>query len=218
MTSAALELRNVRLPDPPVPISLEVPAGAFVTIVTSPVQGSGLFRVLLGFDRPVSGAVRVLGDDPAALSAPALRRFRRRVGSSLLPDGLMANVTLRANVALPLLFGDGCSTDEADACADEILGRFALHGWAERRPADLPPDKRQVATLARALAARPELLLLQDPLTSVANSEAVRLMRLCREYAATIVAAVHDDDEAVCRLADTSAVWDETGYREMVRV
>ena len=217
MTSAALELHDVRLPDQAVPISLDVAAGAFVTIVTSPAQGNTLFRVLLGLDTPAGGTVRVLGEEPATLSAQALRRFRRRVGSSLLPDGLMANITLRANVALPLVFGDGCSTDEAHARADEVLARFALRGWAERRPADLPPDKRQVAALARAVAARPELLLLHDPLTSVANSEAVRLMRLCREYATTIVAAVHDDDEAMCRMADAGAVWDDAGYREVVR-
>lgn len=213
----AIVLRDVRFAEHRGNASLDVRAGTFLTIVTSPARGGSFFRTLLGLDRPAAGTVRVLDEEPAALRAAALRRFRRRVGSSLLPDGLMANITLRDNVALPLVFGDGCSTAEAHVRADDILTRFELHGWAWRRPADLPPDKRQIASLARAVAARPELLLLHDPFTSVTNADAVRLMRQCREYATTIVAAVHDEDATVCRLADATVAWDETGVREAAR-
>jgi ABC-type transporter Mla maintaining outer membrane lipid asymmetry ATPase subunit MlaF len=199
------------------PLSLHVPAGSFVTLVTSPTQATAFFRMILGLEAPRAGAVRVLGESPQGLRRDALRMLRRRVGSCLLPDGLMANVTLRANVALPLVFGDGRDNDEADATAESVLAHFGLAEWADARPSDLAPDTRQVASLARAVAARPELLLLHDPLTSVTNIEAVRLLTLCREYATTIVAAVHGEDEAVCMMADGSAVWDERGYREIVR-
>jgi phospholipid/cholesterol/gamma-HCH transport system ATP-binding protein len=217
----ALELRALRpqraLQSWRAPLSLQLSAGAFLTLVTSPSQAAALFRLILGLELPAAGAIRVLGVEPSGLSRDALRKFRRRIGSSLLPDGLMANITLRANVALPLIFGDGRTHHEAYDRADEVLTRFSLERWADRRPSDLPPDTRQVVALARAVAARPELLLLHDPLTSVGNSEAVRLMRICREYASTVVIAVHSDDEAVCLLADTNAVWDEHGYQEMSR-
>jgi ABC-type ATPase involved in cell division len=221
MSEPALELKALRphraLNTWRAPLSFQVPTGSFVTHVTSPSQAAALFRLILGLDTPAAGVVKVLGVEPHGLSRRDLRNFRRRLGASLLPDGLMANITLRANVALPLVFGDGCSHRDAQERADEVLARFALEPWADRRPSDLPADTRQVAVLARAVAARPQLLLLHDPLTSFGNSETVRLMRVCREYAPTVLTAVHGDEQAVCMLADSCAVWDEHGHREMVR-
>jgi len=199
------------------PLSLQVPTGSFVTLVTPPIQAGAFFRMTLGLEDPRAGVVRVLGESPRGLGRAALRALRRRIGSSLLPDGLMANVTLRANIALPLVFGDGRTNDDADDAADDVLAQFGLAAYADYRPSDLSPDTRQVAALARAVAARPALLLLHDPLTSVTNIDAVRLLTLCRDYASTIVAAVHGEDEAVCMMADSAAVWDERGYREIVR-
>ena len=200
-----------------VPLSLRVATGQFFTLVTSPTQAAALFRFLLGLDRPGCGTVQVLGEDPSSLRREPLRRFRRRVGSCLLPDGLLANITLRANVALPLVFGDGHSNHQSLEQADQILSHFGLGRWADRRPSDLAPDTRQVASLARAVAARPALLLLHDPLTSVSNSDAVHLLTLARDYAETVVAAVHGEDEAVCMMADGCAVWSTQGVREIVR-
>lgn len=199
------------------PLTFRVRRGAFVTLVTSPAHAASLCRLVLALDAPGAGTLTVLGQDPHGLPRAEVRRFRRRVGACLLPDGLMANITLRANVALPLVFGDGCSNREADARADDVLVHFALERWADHRPSDLAPDTRQVASLARAVAARPELLVLHDPLTSVSNADAVHLLTVCRDYATTVVAAVHGEDEAVCMMADHAAVWDARGYRELAR-
>jgi ABC-type metal ion transport system, ATPase component len=198
-------------------MSLRVPPGAFITLVTTPTQAATLFRLALGLDRPATGTVRVLGEEPHLLRRHALRRFRRRVGSCLLPDGLMANITVRANVALPLIFGDGVSTREANTRADIVLEQLDLSEWADRRPSDLSSDTRQVAALARAIAGRPELLLIHDPLTSVPNHDARRLLKVCRAHATTILAAVHDEEDAVCTMADAAMTWDAQGYRELVR-
>ena len=198
-------------------MSLRVPAGAFITVVTTPTQATTLFRLALGLDRPAAGVVRVLGVEPHLLRREAMRRFRRRIGSCLLPDGLMANVTVRANVALPLIFGDGVSTRDANTRADSVLEQLDLSEWADRRPSDLSPDTRQIAALARAIAGRPELLLIHDPLTSVPNHEARRLLAVCRAHAATILAAVHGEEEAVCTMADAAMTWDAAGFRELTR-
>ena len=198
------------------PVTFTIPSGAFVTIVTTPTLASSLFRMALGLD-PATGRVVVLGVEPHRLGRRELRTFRRRIGSSLLPDGLLANITLRTNLMVPLIYGDGMDRDDAFERAGATLEHFGLAAWVDRRPSDLPPDSRQVAARARAVVAKPELLLLHDPLTSLSNSEAMRLLVLCREYATTIVSAVHGDDEVVCELADLCATWDETGYREMVR-
>jgi ABC-type methionine transport system ATPase subunit len=221
MTAPVLELVDV-LPGADAdaweaPLDLTVAAGSFTTLVTTPAHAAALFRVLLGLDAPRAGRVAVLGEEPHRLRREPLRRLRRRIGSSLLPDGLIANITLRANVALPLVFGDGWSNHASLERADEVLDRFGLARWADRRPPDLAPDTRQVASLARAVASRPELLLLHDPLTSVSNADAVHLLTLCRALAGTVVAAVHGEDEAVCLMADHSSVWDGKGVRTSAR-
>jgi ABC-type methionine transport system ATPase subunit len=194
------------------PLSLEVEARSHAAIVTDLNLATALFRLTLGLPSSASGSVRVLGTNPHALRRRELRALRRRVGSCLLPDGLMANVTLRANIVLPLLFGDGYSMQDAQARADEVLERFRLSAWADRRPAALPPATRQVAALARAVAGRPELLLLHDPLTLVPSSEALRLLAICRELTPTVVVALHDDDEVFCRTADLVIRWGDSGY------
>jgi putative ABC transport system ATP-binding protein len=199
------------------PVSLRVESGSFVTVVTTPLLAASLFRLALGLDTPYNGTIRVLGLEPHTLRRAELRRFRRRVGSALLPDGLMANITLRDNVMLPLVFGDGVSNTEARSRAEEVLAQFGLDEWAGHRPSDLSPDTRQIAGLARAVAARPDVLLLHDPLTSVPNLEAQRLLRICRQYAPTILAAVHGEEEAVCVMADAAMTWDAQGYRELAR-
>lgn len=221
MTGPALELIDV---EPrfagqaaSAPLSLRVERGAFVTLVTSPTKAAALLRTLLGLQPPAAGTVRVLGVEPHTLARNPLRQYRRRVGSCLLPDGLIANTTLRANVALPLVFGDGWSNRDAEARADEVLTHFSLARWADRRPSDLAPDTRQVASLARAVAGRPEILMLHDPLTSVSSADAVHLLTLCQQYAPTVLAAVHGEDEAVCMMADASLLWDEHGHRELAR-
>lgn len=221
MTGPALELVEV---EPrctgqaaSAPLSLRVERGTFVTLVTSPTKAAALFRTLLGLQPPVAGTVRVLGVEPHALRRNPLREFRRRVGSCLLPDGLIANTTLRANVALPLVFGDGWSNRDAEERADEVLTHFSLAPWADRRPSDLAPDTRQIASLARAVAARPDLLMLHDPLTSVSSADAVHLLTLCQQYAPTVLVAAHGEDEAVCMMADDAVLWDERGHRELAR-
>jgi ABC-type ATPase involved in cell division len=221
MTTPALELSGVVPRDAAdlwgAPLSFRVERGTFATLVTTPSQAAALMRLVLALDTPAQGSIRVLGEEPHRMGREPLRRFRRRVGSCLLPDGLMANITLRANVALPLVFGDGCSNREAEERAEDILSRFGLARWADHRPSDLAPDTRQVASLARAVSARPELLVLHDPLTSVSNAEAVNLLATCHVYATTVVAAVHGEDEAVCLMADSAVVWDTTGCREIAR-
>lgn len=199
------------------PLTLSLQAGSFVTLVTTPGQAAALLRILLGLDPAAGGQVRVLGEEPHRLRREPLRRLRRRVGSCLNPDGLIANITLRANVALPLVFGDGRTTRESNERADDVLTHFGLARWADHRPSDLAPDTRQIASLARSVVARPDLLLLHDPLTSVSNADAVHLLTVCREFAGTVLAAVHGEDEAVCMMADRSAVWDAGTLREIVR-
>ena len=81
----------------------------------------------------------------------------------------------------------------------------------DERPADVPPDARQRAVIARAIARDPELLLLENPIWALDTDEASELLALCRTRARTVLIAIHRRDETVARAADHSALWDDTG-------
>lgn len=151
--------------------------------------------------------MEVLGVEPLKLSRAAVRRFRARLGVGLRPGGLTANQTLRMNVITPLLYSGLADIVEAHQRADEVLEACGLTRWAHVRPDDVPPDVRQAAVLARALARRPELLILEDPLSSVDSARVEDLINVCRATVPTILIATHRLDDALNSMADSTRSW-----------
>lgn len=130
--------------------------------------GSGKTRLLetaAGLCTAPTGRVRLLGHDVATLGEREARALRRQVGF-LYGDGgrLLSHLTLAQNLALPLCYHRNC---ELEAVADELgqlLAAFGLETVARRMPGQVTPALRQRAALARALALRPQVLLLDNPL------------------------------------------------------
>src|SRR5205085_8376510 len=134
----------------------------------------------LGFSEPKTGTVTVQGQAPSVLKREEVRELRRTMGCILEPDGLVANMPLRMNLIVPLVFATGLSLDEATTRTESTLDVMHLKMWSEVRPPALPIEIRQTAALARALAPRPNVVLLENPLASVDNRETRRLLSLCR--------------------------------------
>ena len=195
------------------PISFQLPRGKVHVIRTSSAHSASLFRLCLGFSEPSGGTVTVSGCAPGTLARNDVRAFRRSVGSALEPDGLVANLTLRMNLIVPLVFATGLELEAATARVNSMLDVMHLSMWSEVRPAALPQEARQAAALARALAPRPSLLLLENPLHSVDNDETRRLMSLCRAQAETLLVAAHRFDAVLNEFADETWVWDDDGLR-----
>ena len=195
------------------PLSLSVREHTFLVIRTLPALSAELFRQILATERPAHGSVTVLGELPPTLSRRAIRQLRSRIGSVLMPDGLVANMTVRKNLALPLIFASGLSEDEVDERVDLALEVFGLKAISTLQPATLPPDARQIAALARAVVGSPKLLLLDDPLASVGTVETERLLAVCRQFASTVVATTHRRNAVLYDRADEIALWDEEGFR-----
>ena len=214
MTDAALRFHDVIAgPEWGAPVSVVVATGAFLAIAASAVHSAPFFRLALGLRAPDRGTVEALGVEPSTLGRVALQRFRREVGSTLLPHGLVSTLTLRENVIVSLVHSGvldrHASVERAAAALDEC-GAMA---WADERPADVPPDVRQRAAVARAIARRPRLLLLEDPVYAVPPDGARELLAACRRAAGTVVAATHRRDEVVLEFADVAARWDDVGFR-----
>ena len=213
-----LALRDVRPFDAPEqwrhPLSLVVEENSFLVVRTVPVLGSRLFRLILGAERPASGSVSVLDKAPGDLPRQEVRALRSRIGSVLIPDGLVGNMTVWRNLALPLIFASGMDEDEVERRIERVVEAFGLDDIRTRRPANLPADARQIVALARAVVGSPSLLLLDDPLASVGTVETGRLIALCRHFAGTVIATTHRRNTVLYENADDVALWDESGYRD----
>ena len=195
------------------PVSFQVQRGSLHLIRTRSAFSAPLFRLALGFSDPSSGEVRVSGHQPSKLERNDIRALRRSIGSALDPDGLVANLTIRMNLVVPLVYATGMEFDAALERANSMIDTMHLGIWAESRPASLPAEVRQAAALARALGPRTDLLMLENPLASVDNRETRRLLTLCRTQAETLLVATHRNDGILHEFADAVWEWDDDGFR-----
>jgi len=195
------------------PVSFQVAKGSAHVIRTKSALSAPLFRLCLGFYEPTSGTVKVQVLEPWSLARADIRDLRRGVGSLLDPDGLVANLTVRMNLIVPLVFATGLEFDAAVSRATTILVLMHLTMWADVRPASLPTEVRQAVALARALCSQPGLLLLENPLASLDPRETRRLLSLCRAQVETLLIATHRNDSILHEFADAVWEWDEDGFR-----
>jgi ABC-type lipoprotein export system ATPase subunit len=172
-------------------------AGEFV-VVTGP-SGAGkstLLHIAGGLDAPDHGTVSVAGQDVWAMSAGARAAFRRRnLGFVFQFFNLVPMLTAVENVSLPLVL-DGMPARSADARAEELLHRVGLGDRARHQPAELSGGQMQRVAVARALVARPSIVLADEPtgnLDSHSSTEVLDLLRsLSDEDGAAVVMVTHD--------------------------
>jgi osmoprotectant transport system ATP-binding protein len=185
--------------------SLAVPRGQFVALVGQSGSGkSTLVRMANRLIEPGDGRVLVGGEDVRSLAAPALRR---RIGYVFQSVGLFPHMDVRANIGIgPRLAGRPLS-EERIAQLLELVGLEALH--SSRMPDELSGGQRQRVGVARALAAEPELLLLDEPFGALDPVTRDALGRRVRELhdrlGLTTVMVTHDMAEALL-LADRGVV------------
>jgi ABC-type methionine transport system ATPase subunit len=186
-------------------VSFRVDAGAALGIVGPEGCGKSiLLRVCMGITFPSSGTVRLQGRSLAELPDRELRRMRAGIGYLPERGGLLANLSLEANILLPLHYHNRMD-DESTERARELMRGLNIERFADRIPAEAPGEIRLRAVLARALAGRPRLLVADQPLEGLTDetSEMIvgRIERARREWNTTILLTGHRRD-SVKRLAD----------------
>jgi putative ABC transport system ATP-binding protein len=181
-------------------VALRVPRGAFLALLGPSGAGkSTLLRILAGRERPTGGQVWVDGQELVRLRGDELAHYRRQV-VGYLPHhpGLLEGLTLLENVALPLL---PCRRPGAlEARAQELLATVGLGDRLGQRAEGLSAGERERVGLARALIARPPLLLLDEPQASLEGRWGGQVLglldRLNREEGLTILLATRDPQMA----------------------
>ncbi|MFG1659487.1 ABC transporter ATP-binding protein [Micromonospora chersina] len=197
-------------------LSLEVKAGELVVLIGPSGCGkSTVLRMINRLIEPTDGRI-LLGDDDVTRVDPVT--LRRRIGYVIQNVGLFPHQTVAANVAtVPGLLG--WSRERTRARVDELLELVGLDPgqFGRRYPHELSGGQRQRVGVARALAADPVVLLMDEPFSAVDPIVRTRLqeefLRLQAEVRKTIVLVTHDLDEAV-RLGDRIAVLSEGGRLE----
>jgi osmoprotectant transport system ATP-binding protein len=218
---AMIELVGVgkRYPDGTVAVrdlDLQVPRGEIVTLVGP--SGSGKTTVLKMVNRliePTSGRIVIDGDDITRVDPVQLRRG---IGYVIQQSGLFPHRTVRDNVAtVPNLIG--WERRRTRSRVDEMLTLVGLEPelYGDRYPHQLSGGQRQRAGVARALAADPPVMLMDEPFGAVDPVVRERLqnefLRLQREVRKTIMFVTHDIEEAVL-LGDRVAVFSQGGVLE----
>lgn len=185
-------------------VTLRVGRGELMALLGSSGAGkSTVLRCIAGHLEPDAGEIWI-GGEPMHHAPPE----SRNVGMVFQSYALFPHLSLRRNVA----FGPerrGASRSEAAELADEMLDRVGLRELADRYPREISGGEQQRVAVARALAIRPEVLLLDEPLSSLDQTlrrELRSLLRtLQRSSKATTVWVTHDQEEALT-VADRVAV------------
>jgi ABC-type transporter Mla maintaining outer membrane lipid asymmetry ATPase subunit MlaF len=161
--------------------SLEIPAHHTVAVLGDEDSGIGMLGgYALGLDRPPAGRALAFDTDVGALSEPERLAFRRRVGYLPAGEGLLQNLSLRDNIALPLRFGSGASPRDIEGRVNVMLAAVRIAGVGTLRPAQANEEERRRAALARAIAFDPALLVLEQPFDGLTARVASELLELAR--------------------------------------
>jgi putative ABC transport system ATP-binding protein len=181
-------------------VSLRVGRGEWLAIMGPSGCGkSTLLQMLGGLTTPTSGTVRVAGTSLANCSESRRARIRRRhVGYVFQRYNLIDELRVVDDVSLPLRL-NGVSARRARAEAAQLLERLGLQHAAHARPGELSGGEQQRAAIARALVARPDVVLADEPTgaldTAAAQCVIALLGEACRQ-GQTIVMVTHDPSVA----------------------
>jgi putative ABC transport system ATP-binding protein len=178
------------------PTDLAAQAGELVAVMGPSGAGkTTLLSLVGGLDRPSAGKVVVEGADVGALSGRDLAVLRRRTVGYVFQDlNLLAGLTARENVSLPLEL-DGAALSRARAAAQAALESVGLAELGDRFPDDLSGGEQQRVAIARALVGGPRILLADEPtgaLDSITGESVMRLLRAHCDNGGTAILVTHD--------------------------
>ncbi len=176
-------------------ISFDVEAGEMMFVTGHSGAGkSTLLRLLALIERPSEGRIEVFGQDLAQLRRRHLPAYRRRLGLVFQDHRLLVDRDAFANIALPMEL-DGYHAADIKPRVERALEQVGLGGRERALPAELSTGEQQRLGIARAMVAKPRLLLADEPTGNLDPKLATEIMALfvaLKEQGTTVLIASHD--------------------------
>jgi putrescine transport system ATP-binding protein len=196
-------------------LSLDIRAGEFFALLGPSGCGkTTLLRMLAGFETPDEGRILLGGKDIAQVLP-----HQRPVNMMFQNYALFPHLTVRDNIAFGLKRA-GMPRSEIDTRVAEMVALVKLEGLEKRKPDQLSGGQKQRVALARSLARRPQVLLLDEPLAALdkklRESMQFELMELQRRLSMTFVIVTHDQEEAMT-VADRIGVMDAGSLEQVAK-
>jgi putrescine transport system ATP-binding protein len=188
-------------------VSIDIAKGeVFALLGSSGCGKTTLLRMLAGFETPTSGSIALEGRDLASLPP-----YERPMNMMFQSYALFPHLTVEDNIAFGLR-RDRMPADEVRERVDAMLRLVQLTSYAKRKPHQLSGGQQQRVALARSLAKKPQLLLLDEPLGALdkklREETQIELAHIIEEVGVTCVMVTHDQEEAMT-MASRIAVMSE---------
>ncbi|HIZ56678.1 MAG TPA: ABC transporter ATP-binding protein [Firmicutes bacterium] len=177
-------------------VSLSVSQGEFVAVIGSSGSGKSTLMNMLGcLDIPTSGRYCLDGKDVSEMDDNALSDIRnKKIGFIFQSFNLIPSLNALENVELPLIYRR-IGKAERRELAEEALRRVGLAERMRHRPSQMSGGQQQRVAIARAIAARPPILLADEPtgnLDSQSGAEIVRILHELHQEGKTVILITHD--------------------------
>ena len=181
-------------------ISVTIDHGEFVAIVGHSGSGKSTFMNMLGcLDTPTSGDYYLDGVNVAGMTDDELSDIRnKQIGFIFQGFNLIPSLTAQENVELPLVYR-GMPAEQRRQLAEEALSRVGMEHRMNHRPSELSGGQQQRVAIARAIAARPPIIMADEPtgnLDTRSGEDVMKILHELNEEGRTIVLITHDNDIA----------------------
>lgn len=181
-------------------ISVTIDHGEFVAIVGHSGSGKSTFMNMLGcLDTPTSGDYYLDGVNVAGMTDDELSDIRnKQIGFIFQGFNLIPSLTAQENVELPLVYR-GMPAEQRRQLAEEALTRVGMEHRMSHRPSELSGGQQQRVAIARAIAARPPIIMADEPtgnLDTKSGEDVMKILHELNEEGRTIVLITHDNDIA----------------------
>ncbi|MBC8058634.1 MAG: polyamine ABC transporter ATP-binding protein [Rhizobiales bacterium] len=196
-------------------VSIDIAKGEIFALLGSSGCGkTTLLRMLAGFETPTSGSILLDGRDLARLPP-----YERPLNMMFQSYALFPHLTVADNIAFGLK-RDGLPSAEIAARVEAMLKLVQLEAFGKRKPHQLSGGQQQRVALARSLAKKPQLLLLDEPLGALdkklREETQIELVNIIHEVGVTCVMVTHDQEEAMT-MASRIAVMSEGRFLQVGR-
>ncbi len=198
-------------------IDLKIEPNEFVAIIGPSGSGKSTLMNMIGcLDTPTEGIYFIDGNEASKLSDDEQAFIRnKKIGFIFQQYNLLPKLTVEENVELPLIYA-GVSVNERKEMAKKAMERVGMYDRRQHKPSELSGGQQQRTSIARALAARPPIILADEPtgaLDSKTGAEVLSMLNELHQEGKTVILITHDNKIAheadrIVRIMDGKIVFD----------